>query len=264
MMSLEEIELPNSVHKYLMNAESIQIINEGKSGAHVYKLTYHDGNKIYLKYDTCFRLYDRIADEVRVLEWLHKKLKVPEVLLYEKLGQLEFLLTVEVKGILLSNLAAIRPAQEIVKLYAEIVNEIHSIDICGCPFNQTIETKMANANLRICQNDIDVNKFDLINQGFTPKTLFRHLEKYLPSQQHLVFTHGDLYMNNILVDNNGLAGIIDWARGGYCDYHYDISIILHNIKKYLGSEYKMLFLNKYKTTVDENLIDYYWKLNEFF
>lgn len=263
MMSLEEIELPNSVQKYLMNAESIQIMNEGKSGTHVYKIKYK-GNNIYLKYDTSFRLYDRVVDEAKVLEWLHKKLKVPEVLLYEELEQLEFLLTTEVKGTLLSNLAAIRPAQEIVELYVEIVNEIHSIDICDCPFNQTIETKMANANLRVCQNDIDVNTFDLINQRFTPMSLFRYLEDHHPPQQHLVFTHGDLYMNNILVDNNSLAGIIDWARGGYCDYHYDISIILHNIKKYLGSEYIIPFLNKYKTPVDKNLIDYYWKLNEFF
>ena len=267
MMLLNQINLPKTIFHYINKADEILAVNEGKSGAQVYKLSYHRYGGIqnlYLKYDVKSRLYDRIIDEANVLVWLQKKVKVPEILVYDELNETEFLLTKEVNGILLSDLVLTKSVTEIIKIYAEIANEIHSTDISDCPFNQTLYNKMVKAKSRIRQNEINSTSFDIINQNYTPESLFHHLECYIPSQQILVFTHGDLYMNNIIIKNNQLSGILDWARGGYCDYHYDISVILHNIDKYMGTKYKELFFKYYKNPINENLIDYYWKLNEFF
>lgn len=264
MIPLRKINLPDRIYNFLDTADKIQIVNEGLSGAQVYKLSYHGFYNLYLKYDSSLKSYDRISDEASVLMWLQGKLKVPKILLYEERDQIEFLLTKEVRGKLMSNLSLKKMAPEIIKLYADIINQIHSIDICCCPFNRMLNAKMFQAKFRIHQEEVKPYTFDSINQGFTPEELYNYLENHKPSVQNLVFTHGDLYMNNILIDNNQLSGIIDWARGGYCDYHYDIAVILHNIEKYLGVEYKMLFLSYYKRPVNEQLIDYYWKLNEFF
>lgn len=267
-MKLSELQnLPRSIKTYIDNADKTYAINEGKSGACVYKLSYNKYSleeSIYLKFDRKSRLYDRLSDEVNVLRWLQGKLKVPEILMYDEHDEMEFLITKEIKGTLFSNLVKETHAAEIVKLYAEIVNEIHSVNICNCPFNQTIYDKMKQARARIYHKEINSSTFDVRNKDYTPEELFKYLEYAAPLRQHLVFTHGDLYMNNILVKNGQLAGIVDFARGGCCDYHYDISIILHNIDKYLGVEYQELFLKYYNFSVNQNLIDYYWKLNEFF
>lgn len=267
MKSLELQNLPRAIKPYIDNADKIYAINEGKSGAWVYKLSYNkysSEESIYLKFDRKSRLYDRLSDEANVLRWLQGKLKVPEILMYDELDGMEFLITKEIEGTLLSNLIKETQVSEIVKLYAEIANEIHSINICNCPFSQTIYDKMKQAKARIYHQEISSSTFDVINKAYTPKELFKYLEYSAPLCQHLVFTHGDLYMNNILVKNLQLAGVVDLARGGCCDYHYDISIILHNIDKYLGIEYQELFLRYYKFSVNQDLIDYYWKLNEFF
>lgn len=266
-MKLKQIQFPKKILHYIEKADKIQAVREGRSGSSVYKLGFYKTNQIqnlYLKYDINSRLYDRISDEAKVLSWLQKKFKVPEILAYEEQDQMEFLLTKEVAGTLLSQLISTTPAEEIARIYAEVANELHSIDICNCPFDQTMNTKMSQAKSRIQKKDIYASAFDSANQIFTPAQLYDYLKKHRPFEQILVFTHGDLYTNNILIDNNRLSGVIDWARGGYCDYHYDISIILHNIEKYIGKKYFKIFFRYYKNPIKEDIIDYYWKLNEFF
>ncbi|ANK80197.1 MAG: hypothetical protein TEF_04895 [Rhizobiales bacterium NRL2] len=51
----------------------------------------------------------------------------------------------------------------------------------------------------------------------------RWLEKHRPPDEAPVFAHGDFRMGNIIVDTQGLAGILDWEVGHLGDRHVDLS-----------------------------------------
>lgn len=51
----------------------------------------------------------------------------------------------------------------------------------------------------------------------------RWLERRRPPADPLVFAHGDYRMGNIMVDADGLAGILDWEVGHLGDRHVDLS-----------------------------------------
>lgn len=38
--------------------------------------------------------------------------------------------------------------------------------------------------------------------------------------------HGDFTMDNVLIENNKVSGLIDWANGGYGDPRYDLALAM--------------------------------------
>ncbi len=80
------------------------------------------------------------------------------------------------------------------------------------------------------------------------------------------FIHGDFNLDNVLMNNNRLAGIIDWPGGGYGDPRYDIALALAGDSEIqLTSEEVRAFYTGYGgERISEEEIKYFLNLYEFF
>jgi aminoglycoside phosphotransferase (APT) family kinase protein len=56
--------------------------------------------------------------------------------------------------------------------------------------------------------------------------LLAHLEMTRPGSWPEVLIHGDLALDNVLIDDSGSLGLIDWSGGDLGDPRYDISLAL--------------------------------------
>ena len=55
--------------------------------------------------------------------------------------------------------------------------------------------------------------------------------KSFDKHHRVVFSHGDLHINNILVHNGRLSGLIDWECAGWYPEYWDYTIAIYHIRK---------------------------------
>ncbi len=97
----------------------------------------------------------------------------------------------------------------------------------------------------------------------------RNIDKLIqckPNSEDIVFTHGDYCLPNIIIDNEGNIGFIDLGRSGNADKYQDIALAIRSIKYNLQNDkWVRLFVNTYGIeTIDNNKLEYYILLDEFF
>ena len=97
------------------------------------------------------------------------------------------------------------------KKIAQFNKEMHSTEIC---WNRekaiSHEVKKAYKNIEILKDYVEE---EIIDQLFQYAKLF---EDYLKSKKQFCITHGDLWADNLIVnDNNELSGIIDFGNMSY-------------------------------------------------
>jgi len=206
--------------------------------ADIYVLT-RDDETIYLKTN----VNGNLIREYEILTWIEGRIPVPEALKYLKEGAAEYLITSGIEGTPVYQLPK-EQREGGVKVLAEALKLIHSLDTEGCPRTSTIDDK-----IKLAKNNTDdpLKKPNLAN-----------LEKVNVSE-NIVFTHGDYCLPNILVTEDGkLGGVIDWDYGGLADHYVDFVSCLWSLKYNFGEgDWISQFLNEYGIELD-------WKRFEFF
>ena len=209
--------------------------------------------------------------ERKVLEWLSGKISVPGVLDFEVLDEREYLLISEIRGQTYSErLAASNETDDLeslVELVATQIRGIHDLGIENCNLDQRLTEKIKKAEENIRGGFVDESDFDEENLGKTAGQVFDELLSSLPHTEDLVFTHGDLCLPNIIINEGDVAGFIDFDRGGVADRYQDIALFLRsfrfNSSKYL--DITSAFCRGYGISdLDEDKIDFYRKLDELF
>lgn len=202
--------------------------------------------------------------EKKKLEWLQNKLPVPKVLYYGEEEDLEYIVISELKGADASS--ENHPHKEqLIMLLAKGLKQIHSLPIQDCPFNQTLEMKLKEAQKRMELHLVDEEDFDDIRKGKKAGDLYEELLKKRPLTEDLVFTHGDYCLPNIIIDGKRISGFIDLGRAGISDRYQDIALAVRSISYNIGEEYVSLFFQFYGLQeVDEEKFAYYQLLDEFF
>jgi aminoglycoside phosphotransferase len=86
----------------------------------------------------------------------------------------------------------------------------------------------------------------------------------VPVQETLI--HGDLALDNVLVDERGELSLIDWADGGLGDPRHDLALALHTTPELeLSAEALDAFFTGYGTAaLDEETRDWFVRLYDFF
>lgn len=89
---------------------------------------------------------------------------------------------------------------------------------------------------------------------------FAQLFKDMNDTKNLVFSHNDLNIGNILLnENNDITAIIDWSFAGICDIYTDLSVLSCRsdvffyqqfIKEYENIRHITLDINKLKNRID--------------
>ena len=131
---------------------------------------------------------------------------------------------------------------------AQTLRFIHSIPITGCPYINTLKTRL--------------EKTHTLNLNDDQKAILTRLESSQPFET-LTFTHGDYCLPNILVTGAHLDGVIDWDSSGIADPYVDLASAAWSIEYNFPDEAEELlnvFLNAYGVEIDERKFDYYLDL----
>lgn len=257
-------EIPRELKKII----SLSYFEENKLGCsntYIYKVKLSDNKEnAYLKISKNSK--ESFEYEVNVLQWLLGKLPVPKILYYSKSLETEYFLMSEIIGLDSSNIELRDDPKKLVSNLAKGLRVIHDLDITDCPFNQSLEVKLKNAEYNVINDLVDIE--DIKNGGAdqTPQTILRTLKEKMPKNEDLVFTHGDYCLPNIIINDNVISGFIDWGRAGIADRYQDIGLACRSLKYNMDSEDLIgYFLKEYGIyKLDEEKTKYYILLDELF
>jgi aminoglycoside phosphotransferase (APT) family kinase protein len=96
--------------------------------------------------------------------------------------------------------------------------------------------------------------------------LLARLEASRPPLRPEVVIHGDLALDNVLVDERARMAIIDWSGGGLGDARYDVALALNTEPELrLRDEERAAFFEGYGATpLDSSTMRWFVNLYEFF
>lgn len=96
--------------------------------------------------------------------------------------------------------------------------------------------------------------------------LLDFLERHRPASVAPALIHGDFTVDNVLLLDGKVSGIIDWALGAYGDPRYDLALAIRpKARIYDAPEDVQAFLDGYGTSgLSQEEYDYFIGLYEFF
>ena len=212
-----------------------------ETGAAIYILTSQTMPRLYLKIRD--DQTDRLSAEHSMLRWINQRIPSPESLYYTKEDSSEYLLTTEVKG---TPTYQVEPSmhEAAVRVLAETLRRIHSLDTTGCPATHTIDDWTKSFR----ETGVDVGS----------------LGDWRP-EERLCFTHGDYCLPNIIVRDGRLSGVIDWDYAGLADPYVDFVSCTWSLRYNYGEEAETLiplFFEIYGVEIDDEKLGFYRRLNE--
>ena len=165
------LELPSDVERILRGKDRTRI-GIGESGAAVYRC-----DDVYLKTQRRNArdfIYGDLRRELERLQWLAGRGFAPDVLTFAQNDTHDFLVTRVLPG---DNAVNVAPAQipTLIDVIAEAFRTLHATSLDGCPFDETVNTLIAQAAARLEAGVVDVDDFDFKRQGRDPHELFAEL-----------------------------------------------------------------------------------------
>lgn len=207
----------------------------GEAGAAVYRLRGPDGNDRYLKHGTG-TVADAVADEMARLRWAQGRLPVPPLHHFTMDRDAAWLLTGAVPGITAYQALEADPdsAPAVVAALAGLLRQLHSIPVDTCPFDAGHRVRMAQARVRIDAGLVETDDFDEARSGWTAEQVWQGMQALLPLVPDPVVTHGDFSLDNILLADGRVTGLIDLGRLGVADRWQDLAILCNCLDEFEG------------------------------
>ena len=252
-------ELPTGL-KHIIGAADMVPDTIGWSQALVF---YLPQLKSYLKIASSHNIPEPLAYEAEVLRWLRGRLPVPEVHYYECHLCFEYLLMSEIEGLDCSQEAYRQDPEELVRLLAAGLKEMHSLEISDCPFDQTLEAKLNKVRAKLERGLVDEDDLERRQQV---QDLYDVLLAAKPASEDLVFTHGDYCLPNIILKDGRLSGFIDLGRAGVADRYVDLALAVRSLQYngYGAPQLLDLFFHTYGLKdIDQAKMKFYTLLDEF-
>lgn len=259
---MHDMKLPEELSK-LISGYEWQRITLGLSESQTYLLSGASSN-LYIKIQSLAAAESLHCEKERLV-WLQGRLTVPEVVYDGQDDANEFLLMTEIEGINASDKSYESMLPQLMQQLAIGLRTVHEVPVEGCPFDQTLHTKIVEARRRVEQQLVDEEDFDQQREGRTAEDLAQELQDLKPETEDLVFTHGDYCLPNIILKDGRVHGFIDWGRAGIADRYQDIALAIRSIGYNFGHEHVQTFLDAYGlTALDEVKVHYYQLMDEFF
>ncbi|MFJ8228475.1 APH(3') family aminoglycoside O-phosphotransferase [Streptomyces sp. NPDC094448] len=208
--------------------------------------------------------------EAERLVWLGGQgFPVPEVIDVGADGDTMWLVTTAVEGRPAADWPdpAERPA--VLGAVADFTRALHALPVEECPFDRGLGISLRWARTAARTGRIDLDDLDEDHSGWSEQRLLDELEAAEPPpEDEQVVCHGDLCLDNVLINPTTLAvsGVLDVGRLGRADRWVDLAIALRDIdEERPGGGDAGAFVRRYGLTgVDERRFRYYRLLDEFF
>lgn len=234
----------------------------GKSGAAVWRIALGDGNAVFLKSEPVHPLSE-LPDEIERLNWLTGMgFKAPRVIDAEQSGERLWLLMSCVPGEDLTHYTG--QPEVFVRAYAQGLKRIHALDTTTCPFDHSIDARLAAAKARLAAGLVDESDFDTDHIGWSGNQVMDWLLANRPETGQQIVTHGDASTPNILALDGRFSGMVDCSRLGLADVWQDLALACRSIAYNIGQQHIAPFLAAYGAEWDEAKYRYYNALDEMF
>ncbi len=212
------ISLPESVLRKIPQQE-YTADTIGKSGAGVYLFP-----EMVLKIQPD-SAHARLEGEM--LSWLAGKLPVPMVYHREVSGGNHYLLMERLTGSMACDEAYMHDPKLQSRLLAQAIEMLWAVDVAGCPGDQSLDRKLADAEYHVVHGLVDVDDAmpDTFGAGDfrDPEALLHWLRDNRPAEE-LTLSHGDLCLPNVFFSGSRVSGFIDFSRSGVGDKWNDIAL----------------------------------------
>lgn len=156
------------------------------------------------------------------------------------------------------------PVAELMGRLADGLRKLHAIPAHACPFDETVEARLARARAAIAEGDVDPDNFLERNRGLPPQAIYTKLTRTVPEHEDIVVVHGDATFDNLLIDAKNV-GFIDCGHAGRGDRHLDLAAMVADIDAYFGAACIPLFARSYgQATFDARKLEFFSDLYELF
>lgn len=192
-----------------------------------------------LSYDRDFSycsLHKDYGNEADIIRWINGRLPVPEILYEDE----AYLILSKRKGRSLKDCTENR----ILKTCAAVLKAFWAMDVSDCPCCEDTEAAITKVKGR--------------KLSYTEWNILQELEETDLSEDR-VFSHGNLTLDNIIVNGNGLLLLTGMQRAGIADRYRDLALLLPSLEE-AGIRKEELF-SLLDLEPDEEKIEFFGKLN---
>ncbi|MFC7687103.1 phosphotransferase family protein [Ureibacillus sp. GCM10028918] len=264
MLPIKTEEIPSEIQEYLNKINSMSFPRQGYSSN--VGLIENNLGFYALKRTTGELNCSLLNREVTVINCLtHKtKLPIPKVKKFveqdskkESWALIEFLEGETIRTALFNEKSK-EKRQEIIFNFGNLLCQIHSTP---CPNELIGERPWLDEMLY--QAEFNLKKYHVDGT----EELLEKIKSIKPIVYNQTLIHGDFTIDNVLVSNGIITGVIDWGGGAYGDPRYDVSLAIRPKPNAFENEIdKQIFFEGYGgKIIDDNVYDYFVKgLYEFF
>lgn len=203
--------------------------------------------------------------ETAVLRWLAGQASVPRVLWSGVVADDRALVMQAVPGTAVSHVPE-ADAQAALIATIRTLAALHAVPIAGCPFDQRLSLKLAEAEARVLDGVVDETDFDVERLGLTAAEAWARLIAAVPATVDAVLAHGDASLPNFIWKSGANVTLIDLGRFGIADRYQDLSLFLRSAQRnHPQVDAVHLLATHYPLTdLDEARLAFYRFLDEFF
>ncbi|MBJ6121453.1 APH(3')-I family aminoglycoside O-phosphotransferase [Sphingomonas mollis] len=238
----------------------------GESGGVVYRLHgKSDAPDLFLKHGTD-AVADEVTDEMVRMRWLAAYLPVPRVTHFVRTHDQAWLLMTAMHGRTAYQL--LRSDEQarfaIVDALVAFLRRLHAIPVSECPFNSDHLFRLSRARTRIDAGLIEIDDFDDERQGWTAEQVWTAMQGLLPMALDPVVTHGDFSLDNLLIHDGEVVGVIDLGRVGIADRYQDLAILWNCLDEFDPSLQDRLWQQYGIADPDRSKLQFHLMLDELF
>ncbi|WP_107838869.1 phosphotransferase family protein [Metasolibacillus meyeri] len=264
MQPIKEEEIPNEIQDYLKNIHAMRFPKQGYTSN--VAIIENDHRSYVLKRAKGELFSSWLNKEVAVINRLtsETKLPIPKVAFSieqksknEAWALIEFLPGETIRSAL-SNEKNMEKRQEILFNFGQILHQIHATP---CPNELMAQQPWLPKMLEQAQYNLENYEVD------GTKELLEKIQVNKPSSIKQTLIHGDFTVDNVLVENGVITGVIDWSGGIFGDPRYDLSLAIRPKPNIFENDIdKQIFFEGYgEKIIDNDLYNYFANgLYEFF
>ncbi|AEV38766.1 Aminoglycoside 3'-phosphotransferase [Pseudovibrio sp. FO-BEG1] len=236
----------------------------GRSASDIFMLTQNGDLKLVLKVEQDGP-FAELSDEAKRLEWLTERgVLCPEVQWFEQYEGRQWLLLTALSGTDLVSDPELLPLQQ-VEILADALRHLHTLDWEGCPYDQTVELGLREAEARMKAGLVNEDDFDPEWQGEPAQKLFSYLTANIPEVHEKVLCHGDACLPNFMATAGDFSGYLDCSRVGLADRYQDLALAVRSIRYNHDDAAVEHFLKCYGIEqFDKKRATFFTTLDEFF
>lgn len=188
----------------------------------------------------CEPVSEESENHLAMLNWLADKIPAPRVLESTLRDGFRWTLMTRISGEMACSDLYRQDPHRLVRVMAEAMRSLWTVDPTGCPVGQTPAAKLARARKLVEAGQIDMALAEpetFGEKGFSsPAALLSWLEANAPECEP-VLTHGDFCLPNLFLEDWRFSGFLDLGRSGFGDKWTDIAICWRSLRDNFGGHY---------------------------